>query len=107
MVDGKSVKEDYKYREIIGYMPQIGRYPENMTIEETIKMIKETRKNSEEDWDTELLEAFDLKSIYKKKTHVIGSQYIVILYICLIKKIAFKLFGGLKGLFFVLTIAIF
>ena len=28
-------------------MPQIGRYPENMTIAQTIQMIKDTRKVSE------------------------------------------------------------
>lgn len=67
LVDGKSVKEDYKYRENIGYMPQIGRYPENMTIEETIKMIKDTRKNAGDNLDTELLEAFELENIYDKK----------------------------------------
>ena len=67
LVDGKSVKEDYIYRENIGYMPQIGRYPENMTIEETIKMIKDTRKNTDDNLDTELLEAFELENIYDKK----------------------------------------
>ena len=72
LVDGKSVKEDYKYRENIGYMPQIGRYPENMTIEETIKMIKDTRKNSGENLDTELLEAFELQNIYDKKMRTLS-----------------------------------
>ena len=72
LVDGKSVKEDYKYRENIGYMPQIGRYPENMTIEETIKMIKDTRKVSENELDTELLEAFELKSIFDKKMRTLS-----------------------------------
>ena len=72
LVDGKSVKEDYKYREIIGYMPQIGRYPENMTIQETIKMIKETRKNSGDNLDTELLEAFELENIYDKKMRTLS-----------------------------------
>ncbi|MGZ8526898.1 MAG: ATP-binding cassette domain-containing protein, partial [Kaistella sp.] len=56
LVDGKSVKDDYLYRKDIGYMPQIGRYPENMSIEQTIKMIKDTRKVSETHLDTELLE---------------------------------------------------
>ena len=46
-VDEKSVKDDYLYRKNIGYMPQIGRYPENMTIGHTIQMIKDTRKVSE------------------------------------------------------------
>lgn len=72
LVDGKSVKEDYKYREIIGYMPQIGRYPENMTIEETIKMIKDTRKTSGDNLDTELLEAFELENIYDKKMRTLS-----------------------------------
>lgn len=72
LVDGKSVKEDYKYRENIGYMPQIGRYPENMTIAETIKMIKDTRKNNGDDLDTELLEAFELENIYDKKMRTLS-----------------------------------
>ncbi len=72
LVDGKSVKEDYKYRENIGYMPQIGRYPENMTIQETIKMIKDTRKNSGDNLDTELLEAFELQNIYDKKMRTLS-----------------------------------
>ncbi|MGZ5188003.1 MAG: ABC transporter ATP-binding protein [Kaistella sp.] len=67
LVDGKSVKDDYLYRKDIGYMPQIGRYPENMSIEQTIKMIKDTRKVSETHWDTELLEDFELEKMYDKK----------------------------------------
>lgn len=72
LVDSKSVKDDYKYRENIGYMPQIGRYPENMTIEETIKMIKDTRKNTGDNLDTELLEAFELENIYDKKMRTLS-----------------------------------
>lgn len=72
LVDGKSVKEDYKYREIIGYMPQIGRYPENMTIKETIQMIKDTRRSDLENLDTELLEAFELETIYDKKMRTLS-----------------------------------
>ena len=67
LVDGKSVKDDYIYRKDIGYMPQIGRYPENMSIEQTIKMIKDTRKVSETHLDTELLEDFELEKMYDKK----------------------------------------
>ena len=67
LVDGKSVKDDYRYRKDIGYMPQIGRYPENMSIGQTIKMIKDTRKTSETHLDTELLENFELEKMYDKK----------------------------------------
>jgi Cu-processing system ATP-binding protein len=67
IVNGESVKEHYLYRNNIGYMPQIGRYPENMSIKDTLKMIKETRNIPEKDLDTELLQAFDLEKLYDKK----------------------------------------
>ena len=66
LVSGNSVKKDFLYREKIGYMPQIGKYPENMTIGQTIKMIQDNRKNVE-NIDTELLEAFELPKLYDKK----------------------------------------
>jgi Cu-processing system ATP-binding protein len=66
LVNGNSVKNDFLYREKIGYMPQIGKYPENMTIGQTIKMIENNRKNVE-NIDTELLEAFELPKLYDKK----------------------------------------
>ena len=66
LVNGNSVKNDFLYREKIGYMPQIGKYPENMTIGQTIKMIQDNRKNVE-NLDTELLEAFELTKLYEKK----------------------------------------
>ena len=72
LVNNESVKEHYLYRKNIGYMPQIGRYPENMTIAQTIQMIKDTRKVSERELDTELLEAFELKSIFDKKMRTLS-----------------------------------
>lgn len=66
LVSGNSVRKDFLYREKIGYMPQIGKYPENMTIGQTIKMIQDNRKNVE-NLDTELLEAFELPKLYDKK----------------------------------------
>lgn len=72
LVNNESVKEHYLYRKNIGYMPQIGRYPENMTIAQTIQMIKDTRKVSERELDTELLEAFELESIFDKKMRTLS-----------------------------------
>ena len=72
LVDGKSVKEDFRYRENIGYMPQIGRYPENMTIGQTIQMIKDTRKISASELDTELLQDFALENLYHKKMRTLS-----------------------------------
>ncbi len=72
LVNNESVKEHYLYRKNIGYMPQIGRYPENMTIAQTIQMIKDTRKVTESELDTELLEAFELESIFDKKMRTLS-----------------------------------
>jgi Cu-processing system ATP-binding protein len=41
--NGNSVLGEYLYREKIGYMPQIGRYPDNMTIGQIIEMITKIR----------------------------------------------------------------
>ena len=67
LVENVSVKDHYQYRNDIGYMPQIGRYPENMTIEQTIKMIKDTRNVPDELLDTELMKSFELEKMYDKK----------------------------------------
>ena len=62
---GKSIENSYTYREYIGYMPQIGRYPDNMTIGQVINMIKTIRKNKRQ-LDTELLTQFNLSTMYDK-----------------------------------------
>lgn len=70
-VKGELIKHDYLYRKNIGYMPQIGRYPENMTIGQVIEMIKEVRK-SDNILDEELLEKFELKSMFAKRMRTLS-----------------------------------
>lgn len=69
--DGKSIAKDWKYREKIGYMPQIGRYPENMTIGQLIDMMKNIRKNPS-DLDDSLIGQFKLYKIYDKRMHTLS-----------------------------------
>lgn len=64
-VNGHRVRQDWHYRRDIGYMPQIGRYPDNMTIGQVIRMIKELRPD-ETNYDEELIEGFGLKKIAHK-----------------------------------------
>src|SRR5690606_26215892 len=66
LFDGKNIKNTWLYRENIGYMPQIGRYPENMTIEQVLNMMKDIRKVPEGKLDKELLDLFDIDSIIDK-----------------------------------------
>jgi Cu-processing system ATP-binding protein len=70
-VDGKSIRNDWRYREKIGYMPQIGHFPENMRIGQLMDMMKNIRRNVTET-DEELVEVFDLKRIYDKRMHAMS-----------------------------------
>src|SRR6478609_4880286 len=40
---GQNIAHNWQYRSQIGYMPQIGRYPENMTIKQVLDMMKDIR----------------------------------------------------------------
>jgi Cu-processing system ATP-binding protein len=64
-VDGITIKEDYLYRKKIGYMPQIARYPENLTGNEIITLIKSIR-NSDEFSDSEILTSLKLEPEMEK-----------------------------------------
>ena len=65
LFENKSIINKYKYREQIGYMPQIGRYPDYMKVGQIIEMIKKIR-NSDAVLDEDLIRAFELKKIFDK-----------------------------------------
>lgn len=69
--EGKRIKNDNEYRKHIGYMPQIGRYPENMTIGQVIDMIKGIRNHSSA-LDLELYEKFYIENILDKKMRTLS-----------------------------------
>ena len=43
-VNGQQINGDPSYRGDIGYMPQIGRYPDNMKVGQLFRMMKNIRK---------------------------------------------------------------
>lgn len=67
LFDGKNIKNDWTYRENIGYMPQIGRYPENMTIGQVLDMMKDIRKFPEGKQDLEMARLFEIDGMLDKK----------------------------------------
>jgi len=69
--DGNPITHDWKYREKIGYMPQIGRYPDNMRIGQLIDMMKNIRQDNPK-VDEELIDAFKLYKIYDKRMHALS-----------------------------------
>ncbi|MBS1585911.1 MAG: ABC transporter ATP-binding protein [Bacteroidetes bacterium] len=64
-IDCNPVSSDCSYRSMIGYMPQIGRYPDNMTIEQVINMVKELRKDCTK-YDDELIIGLGIDKIGNK-----------------------------------------
>lgn len=67
IVDGQNVKNNWEYRSVLGYMPQIGRYPENMRVGQILEMITDLRSKKTNTLDLELYENFNLKSILNKR----------------------------------------
>lgn len=65
-LNGKTVKKDWKYRNEIDYLPQIANFPNNLTVKELIKMIKDLRANNSNNEDP-LIELFKLDSFLDKK----------------------------------------
>lgn len=68
---GKNIAKDWLYRDAIGYMPQIGRYPENMTIGQVLEMMKDIR-GPVKNFDNELVEKFELQSILSKRMRTLS-----------------------------------
>jgi Cu-processing system ATP-binding protein len=60
-IDGESILLSPEYRNKIGYMPQIGKYPENMRISQLFNMMKEIRHANS--FDEELYELYQLDKI--------------------------------------------
>jgi Cu-processing system ATP-binding protein len=69
--DQHNILHNWKYRERIGYMPQIGRYPDNMSIAQVIDMMKDIRKSTAS-LDEDLIAAFGLKKIEQKKMRTLS-----------------------------------
>jgi Cu-processing system ATP-binding protein len=69
--EDQNIAREWKYREKIGYMPQIGHYPENMRMGELIDMMKNIRPNNHF-IDEELIDAFKLYKIFDKKMHTLS-----------------------------------
>ena len=66
------INGDPSYRSQIGYMPQIGRYPDNMKVGQLFKMLKNIRNVSEDKVDEELIEKFGLKQIFDKSMRTLS-----------------------------------
>lgn len=68
----KNILHDWEYRKNIGYMPQIGRYPDNMSIGQVIHMMKDIRKKHTCAFDHDLIEQFGLYAMLDKRMRTLS-----------------------------------
>lgn len=66
LFNGRDIAGDVQYKTGIGYMPQIGRYPDNMSVIQVINMIRGIRNFAGVE-DLELYQAFGLDTFRDKK----------------------------------------
>jgi len=68
----QNIARDWKYRQQIGYMPQIGRFPENMTIAQVLDMLKDIRRKNITELDEELIKSFGLDKMLNKRMRTLS-----------------------------------
>lgn len=64
-VHGEKITISENYRKIIGYMPQIVRFPDNMKVQQLFNMIQDIR-NEKNKIDNELFEQFEIGTFINK-----------------------------------------
>lgn len=65
LLDGKQIQGQYAYRQSLGYLPQIARFPENLRVREVIDLIRDIRgMDSQEE---PLIRLFGLESYLSKR----------------------------------------
>ena len=65
-VNNEYINNDPRYKNDIGYMPQIGRYPDNMKVGQLFEMLQNIRNHSADHLDKELIHQFALQAIFEK-----------------------------------------
>jgi Cu-processing system ATP-binding protein len=69
--DGHLLNGDARYRERIGYMPQIARYPENLSGRDVMSLVRDVRSQLASR-DEELIELFNLGASLDKPLRVLS-----------------------------------
>lgn len=68
----RPIGTDPGYRRHIGYMPQIGRYPDNMQVGQLFDMMTDLRGESAPERDDDLIRAYRLPEIYHKSMRTLS-----------------------------------
>jgi Cu-processing system ATP-binding protein len=74
LFNGASILGQWAYRQHLGYMPQVGRYPGQMRVRQVLTLIKQIRRaGSQRPIDEELLDAFGLRKILHQRMYTLSS----------------------------------
>lgn len=65
-LSGQQILGTWDYRRHIGYMPQIGRYPDNMRVGQLFEMVREIRSDTFSHLDDDLMRAFEVEKFAHK-----------------------------------------
>ncbi len=64
-IEGVPIKNQWKYRREIEYLPQIANFPNNLKVKELVRMIKDLRQRPSE--EKKLIDLFELEPFLDKK----------------------------------------
>lgn len=70
LVNNLNIKNNYHYKFLIGYMPQITRFPENLTLQELLYIFKDLRGGNSN--EKELINNFEIKEFLNKPLRVLS-----------------------------------
>lgn len=66
LIDNQNISRQWEYRKQIDYLPQIANFPNNITVAELIKMIKDLRNINDKE-EKRFIDLFKLSSFLNKK----------------------------------------
>lgn len=64
--DGRDIRNDWEYRKYLSYVPQIAKFPHNLTVQEFLDMIKDIRDVTSTQ-EQRYIHIFDLKPFLRKR----------------------------------------
>src|SRR5690606_24981438 len=72
-VEGAAIKGHSNYRRQIGYMPQMSRFPDNMTVKQLFSMMKDLRSDVQPDaYDLDLYKTFEIDQMKSKRLSILS-----------------------------------
>jgi Cu-processing system ATP-binding protein len=71
-LDGDNLLGDPALRRMIGYMPQIGRFPDHLRVGQIFEMMHEIRRGTYTNLDEDLIQAFEMDKIAHKAARTLS-----------------------------------